>query len=524
MHALTLALALLSAAPKVDKVVVYPDRAQVTRSQPVACGPRASVTFAGIPPAADASTFRARASGGSIVGLRSEERARDEQFAPELKTLQEQIRKVEGDLAGLGDAAQRDQELSRLGAQYAEVAVQLVSREMADAKPDTKSWASAFDTALSSRLKAAADQVDLAAKRRALNYQLEDLRRKQQRLAAAAQRREWVAEVLVSCAAGGTAQVELTYLVGGASWEPSYEARADESGGAVELSTYATLSQATGEDWSQAKLVLSTAVPAQNATPPEIAPLKVYSEEREAEKKVLVRRDEYVAHAETGKDYGGSVPAQGQPALAARAQGLSVQLVVPEPGDVPGDGTPVRLFVARQRMKATYLLRTVPKLAPFVFRVADLTNQAPFPLLPGTLDAFRPTGFIARYGLERVPEGGVFHLTFGIEEAVRVKRIVVEEVKRDTGLFGGNKRFRFGYRFELANYGGRPVDVEMSEHVPVSELDDVKVEVDEKTTQGYQLDPDGIARWKMKLAPAEKKKLELAFHVDVPSSYESGGL
>ncbi len=523
MNSLSLALALLSAAPKVDKVVVYPDRAQVTRAQAVPCGPRAAVSFAAIPPAADSTSFRARATGGSIVGLRSEERARADQFAPELKGLDAQIRGLEHDLATLADAVQRDQELARLGSQYGEVAVQLVSREMADGKPDVKAWAGAFDVALSSRQKAAADQVDLNAKRRALGYQLDDLRRKQQRLAAAAQRREWVAEVLVSCPAGTTAQVELTYSVGGAGWEPAYEARADESGGTVEVSTFATLRQATGEDWAQAKLVLSTAVPSENATPPEIAPLKVYSEEHTAEKKVLVRRDEAVEHAEAGKDLGAA--SEGPPGLQARAQGLSVQLEVPEPGDVPGDGSPVRLFVSRQKMKAAFALRAIPKLAPFVFRVADLTNQAPFPLLPGSLDAFRANGFIARYPLARVPQGGLFHLTFGVEESVRVKRIVVEEVKRDTGLFGGNRRFRFDYRFDLANYGGRAADVELAEHVPVSELDDVKVEFDAETSKGYQLNAaDGIATWKVKLAAAEKKKLELAFHVDVPSAYDSGGL
>ena len=69
------------------------------------------------------------------------------------------------------------------------------------------------------------------------------------------------------------------------------------------------------------------------------------------------------------------------------------------------------------------------------------------------------------------------------------------------------------------------MELEVADHLPVSELDDVKVELESQTTPGYQLDaPDGIATWKLKLAPAEKKKLELAFHVDVPSSYDSGGL
>ena len=42
-----------------------------------------------------------------------------------------------------------------------------------------------------------------------------------------------------------------------------------------------------------------------------------------------------------------------------------MQLTVPEAADVPGDGTPSRLFVARNRLPAKFALRTAPKVAPF---------------------------------------------------------------------------------------------------------------------------------------------------------------
>jgi len=169
--------------------------------------------------------------------------------------------------------------------------------------------------------------------------------------------------------------------------------------------------------------------------------------------------------------------------------------------------------------------RPSPKLYPVVFRVARLTNTAPFPLLPGAVDAFRQTGFLGRQPLERVAQGAPFELTFGIEEGLRVERQVVEEVARDSGFFGGKRRFNYAYRFEVANYRKGPEELEVAEHVPVSELEDVKVELDtKKTTAGYALDAtDGIATWKLKLAPAEKRTVDLVFHVDVPSSYDSGG-
>jgi hypothetical protein len=56
-------------------------------------------------------------------------------------------------------------------------------------------------------------------------------------------------------------------------------------------------------------------------------------------------------------------------------------------------------------------------------------------------------------------------------------------------------------------------------------VNDVVVSVDEKSTAGYQVsDKEGIARWKVKLAAGEKKKIDFQYRVEVPSSYDSGGM
>src|SRR6185436_11292606 len=108
----------------------------------------------------------------------------------------------------------------------------------------------------------------------------------------------------------------------------------------------------------------STAVPAQNATPPELKQLKVNASERAPEKKVLTRRDELVDQAQAGK----ANDAGGEGRMAVRAQGLSVQLEVPQRATVPGDDSEQRLFVAKHRLKASFGFRTAPRAQPAVFR------------------------------------------------------------------------------------------------------------------------------------------------------------
>jgi uncharacterized protein (TIGR02231 family) len=526
MHAFVILLA-LGTPSKVSQVVVYPDRAQVSRTVEVACGAgRTAAVFAAIPPSADPASFRARASTGVVEGLRADTVTRDTAYGPDAKKLDADIRKLSVQVRALRDRVRRADAQRTAAAGYTDVAVALVGREMAEPAPTPKTWEGALDAALKARETATRETVAAYAQIRELSRRLDELERSRARVQAAAARREQVAEALVSCPSGQRARVELTYVVGGARWQPAYEARADEEHGAVELATWATVEQSTGEDWSQANVILSTAVPRSDATPPELAPLRVWAEERAAERKMLVRREEQHEHAEAAIESGAGTTGRltndtPNQRVEVRAQGLSVQLAVPEPADVRGDGTPARLLVGRVRMNARFALRAVPKMMPFAFRVADLTNQAPYPLLAGEVDAYRRGGMMARYRIERVAQGATMHLAFGLDESVRVRRVVIDEIERDKGWFGSTRRFKFAYRFEVASYLPRAEELEISDHIPVSELDDVRVTVDGGTTPGYERrDADGILTWKVALKPGERRRVDLAFHVDVPSKYD----
>lgn len=519
MNALVFVVLASTQAP--DKVVVFPDRAQVTRIASVQCGARVPIVFENIPPAAGGDSFRALVKGGAVDGLRAELVTREKEFSPKAEALQKQLDDLQLERGALNDQLSRARSLAGAGNRYADIATQLVSREMTVEQPNLKGWQAAYDASLTAGLSSAKQQSETEAKLRELLRKEEQLRLDLEGVMGSMAKKSWTVEVLASCPSG-SAEVALTYLVGAAAWTPGYEARADEANGFVDFSTWATISQGTGEDWSNVDLVLSTAVPSQNATPPDLKKLKVNAWEKAPEKKVLVRRDEYVERAQSGKDADGV--AEGGQAVA-QSQGLSVQLVVPEKAKVPGDRAPVRLFVGKTKMKAAFELRAMPKLYPVAFRVAELTNQAPWPLLAGRVDSFRSTGLVGRYGLERVAQGAVFTLSFGVEDSVRVKRSVLEELKRDTGVFNDKKRFTFMYRFELANYGKAPVEVQLADHLPVSELSDIAVTVNEKTTGGYALaKDDGIARWKVPLKAQEKKSIDFGFKVEVPSSYDTGGL
>jgi uncharacterized protein (TIGR02231 family) len=496
----------------VVSVVVYPDRAQVTRERSATCGGRTPAVFDQIPPAADPTTFRAVARGGTVEGLRFEEQTQ-EAFGAEFRAAEALVKKLEGEQTALADARARDLAAGELATGYHGLARTLMGREMSEPRPDVGRWNAALQAALKAQLDASARRSATELALRTLEPKLAQARARKNALAAASTRKSYVVEVIAACS--GTAEVQLTYLVGGASWAPAYEARLGD-GDAIDLVTFGTITQATGEQWKGARITLSTAVPRQNATPPEIGALKLWADQREPPRKTLVSRSELQEHARAA-----AIVGAGNARLGVADLGVSVQMSLPEPADVDGDGTPARLLVARTRLAGSVRYRTAPKFMPFVFRVAEVTNSAPFPLLPGPVDAFRRGHFLGRYGLERIATGDRFTLTFGVEESMKVKRKVVAEVQRQEGLFGGVRHHRYEYKLEVANYLGTAQELELTEQVPVSELDDVKVVIDPRTTGGYgQSRDDGLLTWKLRLQPGQKRELDLVFRIEAPTSYE----
>lgn len=501
----------------IKRVVVYPDRALVTRAVKIPCGTHVLASFAGIPPAADAQSFRAMASSAVVDGVRWQKETRQDAYAASAEKLNHRIETLTAEHQQSLRTESRFENARTTAHGYLTLAQWFLKREMSGPKPATTVWKNGLDAAIESELKATVLLTGARIHSRELRRQLDETRADYTRLAEAAPRRDYLAEAVVTCPVGKTTEVELSYLVGGASWEPSYEARARESAGEVDLKAFATVKQTTGEDWQQVQLILSTAVPRQNATPPKIYPLRVTSVEQEPPRKVLVERAEDIRHSQGAS---GSVAASSGTRMRAVAQGLSVQLVVPELADVAGDGTVSRMLFARSKLPADFRFRSTPKLAPFVYLVADTVNTAPFPILAGSVDLYRNGSFLSRHTTERVASGARFPLSFGIEERLRAKRVVLEERERETGLISKDRRRVYSYRFYVANHLDHASELELSDHIPVSEMKDLTVAVDGPTTAGYNLErSDGIVRWLLKLAPGEERAIDLAFHIDVPGEY-----
>lgn len=495
---------LLATAAPVSDVVVYADRAQVTRRARIDCPAKATVgvDFPALPAGADLDSLQAEATGARVVALRW-----DRPKAPgQTPAMAAALARNKAEAAILRQRLERAEGAEERVGGYDALVTALAQQALWRAGATPAKWAALVEAVLEERLAATREHQVAEARLGALAREEASLQAQEQ----AASRRTVTARVRLACT-GPSAAVALRYLVTGAGWEPVHEVRARD--GTIELSTYATVHQATGEPWPDVRLSLSTARPGDRATPPALAPLVVWSAPREAARQI-VAGSEQIAAAPTAGPRGAAAPQQ----RFVDRRGLAIDLVVPATARVAPDGTGVRVLVARTRHAARVRLRATPRLSPAAFRIAELVNDSPFPLLPGRLEIFRQATFVGAQPLtEEVPIGARLLVAFGVDERVRVSRLILRETERKAGLLGGARHHQFAYRFHLASHLERAEELEVVDHIPVSQLEDVKVVLEPATTAGHRMEPtDGTVTWRVPLRPGEERVVDLSFRVEVP--------
>ena len=421
---------------KFQEVLVFRDRAVVTRVRRVACpasdkpgtsGSRFTAVFTRLPAAAHPPSLRAEASGARIDGVRvnapdeGEAGDGDSQLDRRQQAIAEQIAAVTQQQQRLDG---RDSEvLSYLATTRA-----VIDRQLREGRAAPATWQQAFAAVERAGRTAAAERARLAAQLERLNAERSALERQAAQDTASAAN----VQVIASCPRpGGQAEVRLSYMVTGASWSPSYELHTRDVGRTAKLSVFATVRQRTGEDWRAARLVLTTADPSIPATPPTLAPLDVRAEAREPPRKQVVARSEVVPRASGAQ--AGTTTDTGTP-VRASDQGMSVRLTSTTLADVRGDGSEVQVQAAQLALPSRPALRAIPKLSDGVFQVVDVVNRAPFPLLPGPMKVFRDGDLMGTQALAQpVPPGARLSLSLGREDRVHVRRMSSRRSPRAAG-------------------------------------------------------------------------------------------
>lgn len=332
--------------------------------------------------------------------------------------------------------------------------------------------------------------------------------------------------IVVTIMADKTQQVEVkvSYIITGASWKTSYDAVLDTDTGNVELSYFGEVVQKTGEQWQDVKVVLSTTVSEESIEIPKLYPVYLdgYTEKHKrdvvVERKVTKELKDEGEEEELDEDISTATPeAERDQRVAIEKKAATYTFSINKPSTIPPDGRYHRLLILKENYKADTFYETVPEMLEYVYLKATIKNNTDMPLLPGRVMVYRNGSYMGRSKLDYIAPSEEFAISFGIDEDLRVKRIVMRSYyEKAKGLNLKNLR-EYKYKYLLFNYKGQATTVKLKEIVHVSEISKVKVKIEEDTTKGYELNDDGILCWQAKLPSKQSGYKQYILHYTIQS-------
>jgi uncharacterized protein (TIGR02231 family) len=396
---------------------------------------------------------------------------------------------------------------------------------MRNPRPGTAAWAKTVESFRTRRAALDEARRKLEIAERALRLEADRTARELAHLGRAGARAFRTASVVVGCRKLTHVTTSLSYVVPGATWRPEYDldfaprGRVKSGPGTAHLTVGAVVRQATGEDWHEARLSLSTARPKLGAEAPQPAPLLVDGREE--------KRDKVLVHSQERRDVlkagggGGAAPT----AAGLDDKGNAFVLNLPNRVTIAADGRPVWAPVDVLETQAAVKLVTTPKLDEHVYQVITLKNPAAYPLIDGRMRSYRGGSYVGDAAFAYKGVGEPIEVSLGIDEEFKVERKVLDERDRNPGILSSTKHIVRAYRTTITNRTGATETVELRENIPVSQVDDVKVEVvGKQTTPGYQLDGRrGFVTWAVPLKSGEWRYTDLGYAIHLPDAWQVSG-
>jgi uncharacterized protein (TIGR02231 family) len=329
------------------------------------------------------------------------------------------------------------------------------------------------------------------------------------------------------------ATLRVSYSVRSARWLPMYDVRLDSGAAgrkpALDLVRRAEILQSTGEDWRDVDLAVSTVRTAKGGTAPDLRPL-------------IVRYP--VARPPAGEQQLTAVPAA-PPVPAASAQmraapdmklarsitaeereaavdsgGFQVMFRLGERVSIAADEGVKSFRLASTSITPELLVRATPVLDSTGFLEASFKHDEDAPLLPGRIAIYRDGIYVGRGQMTLTAKEQQVRLGFGADDKVRIERTVVNRSEGATGIISTSKTDQREFKIAVRNGHDAAIRMAIEDQVPVSEIDDVEVEMlpgssapTERDVRGRR----GVIAWNFELGPAEARDIRFGWRVRWPS-------
>jgi uncharacterized protein (TIGR02231 family) len=509
----------------IDAVTVYPDGASVTRviTLDLPSGEHTLVA-PDFPLTLDPSSLRVEGEAEAkftIGAIDTRPPPPTPVNLPELDTRIEALKDQRADLQGAIAAATARRKFAERFAQASPAGI----GDKGEARPLAE-WRAAF--AAVAEEVATADAAIRDAERKQRDIDREIARFETDRASKPPSKLEVRIDLAATAATKATLRV--TYAVRNARWVPLYDTRLDtgtkDRKPALELVRRAEITQTTGEDWSNVALAVSTVRIARGGNAPDLTSLIVQypqvapvSDLKDGP--VLRRQMQGLASAVAPAPAGEVLKKEADEQQAAAEVGsFHVTFRIPGRASLGANEGAKSLRISTATFAPEITIRSAPVLDPTAFLEASFKQSEDAPLLPGQVAIYRDGVYVGRGRMPAASKDETVRLGFGADDKVKIERSVVKRNEGSAGLIvTTSKTDERSFKTSVRNGHDFPIRVAVQDQLPVSENEDIQVEMLPSTTPPTTTnvrDKRGVLEWVFEAKPGEVKDISFAWRVRWP--------
>ncbi len=322
----------------------------------------------------------------------------------------------------------------------------------------------------------------------------------------------------------GNVSMEVRYMTSAASWQAYYDLKAASVSAPLKMYYKAGVSQSSGVDWRNAKLILSTGNPAVGGTAPVLSPsyavirnlddaiFSNLSVQNRAQNKIQSMsaksiRAEVVADAKYVEELA-------TPAINMVENQLSTTFDIEVPYTILSNGQPHSVALKEFSQPAIYKYYAVPKLDKDAFLMAEITDFQKLNLIPGEANVSFENMFVGKSYINPNVTVDTLNLSLGRDKGISIKRERIMDQK-STQISGSWKRQVFTYEIKVRNNKASEVDILLKDQFPISTDKSIEVELLEAKS-GQVNTETGIVTWMLRVKPNETQTYRISYLVKSP--------
>jgi uncharacterized protein (TIGR02231 family) len=511
----------LEAASAVDAVTVYPDGASITRliTLDVPEGDSALVAK-DFPLGLDVSSLRVEAAAGAQLTIGAVD-AKPPRAVPtvNLPEIDKRIEALNDERANSDDAVAAATARRKFAERFADSAPAGLG-EKGEARPLAE-WRAAFGAV--SEEVAIADAAIREATRKQRDIDRDIARLEADRSSKPPAKLEvWID---LAAVAATRATLRVTYAVRQAHWTPLYDARLDTSAKdhkpVLELVRRAEIVQNTGEDWSDVALSVSTVRTARGGSAPELKTLVAqYPQPPAPMSAAAPMMDKPRALARSAGAFEQEMKKAEEQQATVEVSAFQTAFKIPGRVSLNARDGAKSLRISTATIAPELVIRSAPVMDSTAYLEVSFAQSEDAPLLPGKVSIYRDGSFVGVSRMASAAKDETVHLGFGADDKVKIERVMLKRNEGSAGLIVTTaKTDERAFKTTIRNGHDFPVKVAVQDQLPVSENDDIQVELlpastPPTTTNAH--DRRGVLEWAFEAKPGEARDIAFAFRLRWP--------